>query len=337
MVLFFRQFAALVSSGIPLLQACDIVQKSQEKQSIQLFIQKIKTEIEQGKKLSDGLKKFPHYFDRLTCHLIQVGEYSGTLDTQLKYIAKNKESALNLRKKIKQALFYPLVLFLVSISISLMMITCIIPRFAELFQSTEHALPPFTQAILTFSDWMNRYYWISIFPLAAIFILNHYRKKSLPLKQFFDYYVIKLPLIGIILKKIMLARMARSLSITFASGIPITDALKLISDASHNQAYLHAILKLHLAISNGQSLYCSMQTNSFFPAAFIQMVKIGEETGLLSSMFEKIADIYENDIEYLFTTLSHLLEPLIMIILGVLIGGLIIAMYLPIFKVGTVI
>lgn len=333
--IFFRQLATLMTAGVPLVQGCNILQKSQEKIALQQLIITLKREIEIGKSLASGLRHFPRYFDELTCHLIHTAEQTGTLDIMLKRIAHNKETAINIKNKIKQVLLYPALIVLVAVIVSIIMLTVVVPRFAELFQNMHDQLPAFTRLILHLSHWLRSDGWIGFLLGLSCLILIYYLHQLPQLKSHKDQFILKLPRIGNIIKKIILACLARNLAITLVAGVPVTEALKSIAYTSGNHIYTQAILKVQSEIAKGQYLHHAMQLDSLFPAMMTHMIKIGEESGMLTAMLEKTAEIYESDIDHLFANLSHVLEPLIIIVLGVLIGGLVIALYLPIFKLGT--
>lgn len=333
--IFFRQLATLIAAGVPIVQSCEIMRQSHEKMQFKNLIDALKKEIEAGKNLVSGLRKFPRYFDDLICHLIHAGEQAGTLEIMLKRIAHYKEKSLRLKNQITQALFYPMMIFLVATIVSITMLTFVVPRFSDLFSSMHGKLPFFTLFIISLSNFIRHNIWLGILPVFAIALFSYFFKTSLQVKQHFDHLILHIPFLGNVCKKVILARFARSLATTFAAGIPITEALKMIANASGNHDYTKAIFNLQKEVSVGLQLHSAMQLNPLFPPMPIQMIKIGEESGSLEHMLEKIAEIYEADIDHLVANLSHLLEPLIMTILGVLIGGLVIAMYLPIFKLGT--
>lgn len=334
----FRQLATLISSGVPIVQSLEVLRQSNHDHfSLQKLIQSIKHEIENGKTLMNSLCKFPRYFDNLTCHLVNAGEQSCTLDKILKRIASHKEKSHALKRQIKQALFYPSLIFFTAIAMSITMLTFVVPRFAELFQSMHKELPAFTQLIIFLSTLIRDQYWLILPFLILSVITFYYFKVSPQFKNKIDYYILKIPFLNTIIKKIILARLTRTLAITYSAGIPITQALKIIANIAGNTTYSKAITTIQTRVTLGQQLHTAMRMNALFPAMPIQMIKIGEESGTLEHMLEKIAELYESDIDHLISNLNQLLEPLIMITLGVLIGGLVIAMYLPIFKLGTVI
>lgn len=335
-MLFFRQLAILINSGVTVLQSCEILFQTQQNIEMQNIITALKINIAAGKGLSRGLRQYPQYFDNITCHLIQAGELSGTFAIMLARVASHKEKIHFFKNKIMQALLYPSIISIMAIIIYLIMLTIIVPRFTELFQNIHGSLPMMTLCVIYLSDSIRHYGWLIIFPILACIPLRSYFKNSLQLKLFFDEFIIKIPVLKTYLQKMFIANFARHLSILFSAGITILDAIKIITPTSSNAVYKQALLSLHNEISTGQQLHRAMQKNVLFSTLFVQMVKIGEEAGALEQMLEKIATIYEADIDHIIVKISHLLEPLIMVVLGVLIGGLVIAMYLPIFKLGTV-
>jgi type IV pilus assembly protein PilC len=326
----------LITAGIPLVQSCDILLQSQKHALLSKLIQTIKSDLENGKALSAALRKHPLRFDTLSCHLVEIAEYSGTLDNMLKRIADHKEKSHALKNKIKQALFYPAIIVFVAIIVSLTMLIVVIPRFAELFASFHGQLPWLTQQVIKLADLLQRYWCLVFLPFFMVFTLKHFAKKSLRLKAAIDHYLLKIPITGELLQKFIIARYSRTLATQIAAGVPITQALKMMIDTSNNHIFKTATKNIQLDISAGQNLNKAMLAANAFPPLMIQMVKVGEESGSLEFMLEKIAEFYEDEIEFWIGNFSHLLEPLIIIILGVLIGGLVIAMYLPIFKLGTV-
>lgn len=334
--IFFRQLSTLIAAGIPLVQSFDILRQTQENLQLCLLISTLKNEIEAGKNFISGLRKYPRYFDELNCHLVNAGEQTGTLEIMLKRIAHYKEKSFALKNQIKQALFYPCIIFFVALVICIIMLTMVIPRFADLFQSMHGSLPLFTQVVINFSIFLRANYWLGVIPIFAITIFMYYLKKSPSLKIYIDSIALKIPILYQIIQKIVMARFSRSLATTFSAGLPITESLKLVAYTCSNHVYTQLVIGLEAQVSSGKQLHVALSQNSLFPALVVHMIKVGEESGSLECMLEKIADLYEADIDHLVKNLSHLLEPLIMLVLGVLIGGLVIAMYLPIFKLGTV-
>lgn len=334
--LFFRQLSALITAGIPILQGLNILKQNQSNKTLEYLLMIIEKNLEAGNTLSDCVSKFPRYFDKLTCHLIQIGELSGTLPSSLNRIAIHKENILVIKNKMKQALFYPAIILITALIVSVIMLTVVIPRFAELFTSMHATLPLFTLTIIHLSEFIRHYYWTAFFPIFAIILLIYYAKRSKFFRYRLESILFRMPSLGSLYMKIILSRFCRTLATTFHAGIPIDQSLKIIAHATASDLYAHSILKLRLAITKGQQLHQSMQRQWLFPDLLVQMIKIGEETGTLEKMLDKITNIYEADLDHWLTMCSHILEPLIITILGVLIGGLVIAMYLPLFKLGTV-
>lgn len=335
--IFFRQLATLTATGSPLMQSCDTLQKNQEKKSLKTLIENIKHEIASGKTLVNSLRKYPQHFDPLICHLIHAGEYSGTLSAMLKRVADHKEKTIAIKKQLIKALFYPATILMIAIVITFFMLICIVPRFAELFQSMHGQLPPLTRTVIFISNTLQNTYWLLIIPLLIPILLVYMIKKSETFRQRFDQFILAIPGLGTLLQKAILARVMRNFATTFSAGVPITEAMNIISHTSGNYVYTKAFLSLKTSIMAGQQLHSAMQFNPLFPAIAVQMIKTGEESGALAPILEKIADFYEADVDHIVANMSQLLEPLIMVVLGVLIGGLVLAMYLPIFKLGTLI
>lgn len=334
--LFFRQLATLIAAGVPIVQCCEILSRTQKNQQLGSLINHLKNEIEAGKTFAASLQKFPHYFDEMNCHLIYAGEQTGKLEIMLKRIAYYKEKSHTLRNQVKQALIYPIAIFIVAILVCLILLIFVVPRFEELFRSMNSALPAFTQGVIILSNGIRAYYGLSIIPLIGLIVFIYYLNRSMTLRQWVDHFILQIPFINTTIQKVVIARFSRSLATTFSAGLPITEALKIVAKACGNYDYTKRILGVEAHVAAGQQLHVAMLHSPLFPILAVQMIKIGEEAGSLEHMLEKIADLYESDIDYLVRNLSHLLEPLIMLILGVLIGGLVIAMYLPIFKLGTI-
>lgn len=336
-ILFFRQLSTLILAGIPITQAIHILGQNPEQTRLLLILNTLKENIASGKELAVGLRKFPRHFDEMTCSLIQAGEKSGTLDTMLDRIAQHKEKVAHLKSSIKQALFYPCMVLIVAVIVTLVMLTFIVPRFAELFQTMHGTLPAFTRGVIFLATIVRHSAGIFVLLLIAGWLLFFHAKKSPRGRKNIDGFILTLPIIGTPIKKIILTRFARNLATLLAAGIPITEALRTMTHSTGNSIYAHSIQKLAINISIGKQLHFAMQTDKLFPALMLQMVQVGEESGTLEKMLEKTAEFYEADINQFIANLERLLEPMIITILGVLIGGLVIAMYLPIFRLGTVI
>lgn len=335
--LFLRQFATLITAGIPIIPSCHILEKTQENKSMQLVINSIKKEIEAGKNLFSALQRHPHYFDTLTCQLVQIGEQTGNLDTMLKTIANYKEKNFVYRRKIQQALFYPCLIMITAMVMTCVMFIFVIPQFAELFEHLHGQLPLLTRIIFSLSAQLLQHEWILFGLIVSIIFFIFYNRHSIHVKHYLGKLLLQLPIVKSIMQKTILSRFSQHLALTLRAGIPIIDAVKLAGSPTANPQFTKIIAKLRTQIIAGHSLYYAMQSLSYFPPLMIQMIKVGEESGMLENMLDKIAEFFESDIDQLINQLGQLLEPLIMIILGVLIGGLVIAMYLPVFKLGTVI
>lgn len=336
-ILFLRQLSTLIIANIPVTQAIYILSQNLDQTKLLPIISIIKDDIAAGKGLAHSLQKFPRHFDEITQHLINAGEKTGTLNIMLDRVATYKENSSALKNKIKQAMLYPAIIFIVAMSVTAIMLTFVVPRFADLFHSMHSQLPLFTTGVITIANYFHRYCLLTILSVLGFSGLIYYTRHLPRIRTTLDLLVLRLPGLGIPLQKFILARFARSLAIIFAAGIPITEALKILTHTTGNTVYTNAIQALCLDISIGKQLHFAMQTCKLFPPMMLQMIQIGEESGTLEKMLAKIADFYESDLDHLIGNLSRLLEPLIMIILGVVIGGLVIAMYLPIFKLGAVI
>jgi type IV pilus assembly protein PilC len=333
--IFLRQLATLISAGISIVQSFEILEKSQEKISVQKLICDIKREILTGKGLFHCLQQQKPLFDELTCQLIQIGENTGKLDSMLRMIATHQEKNIAAKLRIQQALFYPCIIIFIAITVSFSMFIFIIPQFAELFQETQVKLPLLTLWIFSISNFLNQnMIYLLLVGVISFIIIMCSRIKS----HFFHlikYIVIQCSPLKRCFQKIILARFARTLAITFSAGIPIDHALKLAASPSHHIEFTDTVAKLRSKICTGVQLHQAMFCSPYFPSLMIQMIKIGEESGMLEQMLDKTADFFEADSDQLIARLNQLLEPLIMLILGAVIGGIVIGMYLPIFKLGS--
>ena len=333
--IFFRQFATLITAGIPLMQSCDILEKSQELPRLRLLIHTIKRDISSGKTLSHSFSRHPNYFNELLCQLVRIGEHTGRLDLMLSMIALHLEKNQAFKQRVKQALFYPCIIALTGIGVTISMFIFVIPRFAELFETSDTTLPTLTIFIFYLSKHLSTYLTIFLFIFLPMIALFYKTKPFIHLRNVMRQRVQTLPIINTIRQKILLARFAKNLSVIFAAGIPIIDGLKLSANACNDKTFAHTLFQVRNQISTGLQLHHAMANFPIFPVLMIQMTKIGEQSGMLAPMLEKMTDFYETDIDQLLSRLGHLVEPLIMIILGVLIGGLVIGMYLPIFQLGN--
>lgn len=335
---FSRQMATMIEAGIPLIQSFEIVSKGQKNQRMKLLIDTIKKDVETGLTLSEALGKHPAFFNKLFCNLVDAGEKSGALDVMLDKVATYKEKIESIKKKIKKALTYPLAVLIVAFAVTAILLIFVVPQFETLFKGFGAELPALTQTVVNLSSVFQRYWYLIFGAIGGlIYAFVHTRQHSPDFAYRIDRYLLKLPIVGIILQKAAIARFSRTLSITFAAGLPLVDALKSVSGATGNIVYSKATDKIREEVSNGQQMQTAMETTHLFPNMVVQMIAIGEESGALEQMLAKIADFYEEEVDSAVDSLSSLLEPLIMSILGVLVGGLVIAMYLPIFKLGSVI
>lgn len=335
---FSRQMATMMSSGVPLVQSFDIIAKGAENETLQALVLQIKSDVEGGLSFSEALTKHPKYFDQLFCNLIFAGESAGALESMLDRIATYKEKSESLKRKIKKALFYPAAVTVVAIIVTAILLIFVVPQFQELFKGFGADLPAFTLFVISISDFVRAWWWaILIASIIAGFFFLQAKRRSPPFQHFLDRLSLKMPVIGAILHKAAIARFARTLSTTFAAGVPLVEALDAVAKAAGNIHYSTAVYQIREEVATGSQIQASMRNTGVFPNMVVQMIAIGEESGALDHMLEKVADIYEEEVDMAVDGLSSLLEPLIMAVLGVLVGGLVIAMYLPIFKMGSVV
>jgi type IV pilus assembly protein PilC len=335
---FFRQLATMMSAGVPLVQAFEIIGRGHENAGMRELILKIKAEVESGTSLSESLAKHPLHFDDLVISLVSAGEHAGVLETLLDKIATYKEKTEYLKAKIKKALFYPTAVIIVAIIVTAILLIFVVPQFEELFSNFGADLPAFTRVVVNLSEFMQEYWWLIFAVLAGAGVgFMQAKKRSRKFGRALDRLVLKLPIIGPIMHKAAVARYARTLATRFAAGVPLVEALESVSGATGNIVYSDAVLMIRDSVATGQQLQFAMNQTGLFPNMVEQMVAIGEESGALDSMLSKVADFYEQEVDDAVDALSSLLEPLIMSILGILIGGLVVAMYLPIFKMGAAI
>jgi type IV pilus assembly protein PilC len=333
--LFTRQLATMMKAGVPLLQSFEIVSKGASNPAVQKLLAEIKTEVETGSPLATAFRKFPLHFDALYCNLVAAGEQAGILETLLDRLATYKEKILAIQSKVKSALFYPTAIIAVAFIIVAVIMIFVIPAFKQVFTNFGADLPAPTLLVMAISDWFVSY-WYIIFPLigGAIWGFLEAWKRSLPVQIFMDRLLLRVPVFGDLVRKSAIARWTRTLATMFAAGVPLVEALDSVGGAAGNYIYLQATRQIQSEVSTGTSLTVAMQNTSVFPSMVIQMCSIGEETGALDSMLGKVADFYEQEVDDAVEALSSLMEPMIMVVLGTLIGGMVVAMYLPIFKLG---
>ncbi|MGX1112533.1 type IV pilus assembly protein PilC [Pseudoalteromonas sp. MBR-15] len=336
--LITRQIATMLMAGVPLIQSIEMIGSGAKNKSVARLMEEIGDEVKAGVPLSQALRKHPRYFDDLYCDLVASGEQSGALDKIFDRVALYKEKAEALKSKIKKAMFYPIAVLVVALIVTSILLIFVVPQFQDIFNGFGAELPAFTLMVIGISEFMQEYWWMMLIAVIAFgYAYKEALLKSKKLRDANDRAILKLPVIGMILNKAAVARYARTLSTTFAAGVPLVDALDSAAGASGNAVYRYAILEIKAEVSSGNLMNWAMRNSKIFPDMVIQMVAIGEESGSLDGMLAKVATIYEQEVDDAVDGLSSLLEPLIMAVLGVLVGGLIIAMYLPIFQLGSVI
>lgn len=336
--LFTRQMATMMGSGVPLLQSFDIIGEGFENPNMRKLVDEIKQEVASGNSLANSLRKKPQYFDDLYCNLVDAGEQSGALETLLDRVATYKEKTESLKAKIKKAMTYPIAVVVVAVIVSAILLIKVVPQFQQVFSSFGAELPAFTRMVISLSEVLQEWWFIFLFALFALaFVLREIHRRSEKFRDAMDRAVLRIPIVGAILYKSAVARYARTLSTTFAAGVPLVEALDSVSGATGNVVFRTAVNKIKQDVSSGTQLNFSMRTTGVFPSMAVQMAAIGEESGSLDAMLDKVASYYEEEVDNAVDNLTTLMEPMIMAVLGVLVGGLIIAMYLPIFQLGNVV
>lgn len=336
--IFTRQLATMMKAGVPLVQSFEIVADGLDNPTMKEVVLGIKSEVEGGNSFAQSLRKYPQYFDELFCSLVHSGEQSGALESMLDRVAQYKEKSELLKMKIKKAMKYPMSVVLVAIIVTVILLLKVVPVFQELFQGFGAELPAFTQFVIDLSKGLQEkwfIYLVVIFGISISFI--EAKKRSEAFRNWLDRTILKLPIVGDLAYKSTIARYCRTLATTFAAGVPLIDALVSCAGAAGNVVYRDAILRIRDDVATGQQLGFAMRQTGIFPAMALQMVNIGEESGALDSMLEKVANFYEAEVDNAVDGLTAMMEPLIMAVLGVLVGGLIVAMYLPIFQLGSVV
>lgn len=335
---FTRQMATMMKAGVPLVQSFDIVADGAENPNLSALIKSIKEDVAAGGGFAVSLRKHPKYFDELFCNLVESGEQSGALETMLERIAVYKEKTEQLKAKIKKALTYPIAVIVVAIVVTGILLVKVVPQFADTFSQFGADLPAFTLFVLSLSESAQQYWWIALLAIVGFFLVYGKLKERSPgFRSFIDKISLKIPVVGDIIYQSICARFARTLSTTFAAGVPLIDALESVAGATGNIHFEKATLKIRDEVSAGTQLNIAIDHSKRFPSLLVQMTAIGEESGALDEMLSKAASYYEEAVDNLVDSLTSLLEPMIMSVLGILVGGLMIAMYLPIFKVGQAI
>src|SRR5512139_121584 len=334
LALFTRQLSTMLKAGVPLMQSFDIVGRGHANPSMARLMNDIRADVETGTSLNQAFRKYPLYFDPLFCNLVAAGEQAGILETLLDRLAMYQEKTLALKGKIKKALFYPVSIILVAILVTSIIMIFVIPSFKTVFTSFGADLPAPTLVVIAMSDFLVKY-WYIVF--GGIYFLVQAWRRSAKVQATIDRLVLKLPVLGEMLQKASIARWSRTLATTFAAGVPLVEALDSVGPSSGNAVYKEATKQVQTEVNVGTSLAQSMQNTGVFPNMAVQMTQIGEESGSLDSMLSKVADYYEREVDETVDALSSMLEPMIMVILGVLIGGIVVAIYMPIFKLGQVV
>jgi type IV pilus assembly protein PilC len=335
---FTRQMATMMKSGVPLLQGMDIVANGAEKTKVKELLYDIRSSVNSGSEFASALENHPKYFDDLYCSLVGAGEQSGALEEMLDRIATYKEKVESLKAKIKKAMTYPIAVLVVGIIVSAILLIKVVPQFESIFSSFGADLPVFTRFVLNLSETVQAS-WYIIFGVMILmgYLFTYFKRTSQKFSDAIDRMVLKIPIFGPILQKAAIARFSRTLSTTFAAGVPLVNALDSAAGASGNVVYRNAIIQIRNGVSTGQSLQNAINMTGVFPNMAVQMISIGEEAGSLDMMLDKVASFYEEEVDNAVDNISSLMEPFIMVILGTLVGGLVIAMYLPIFQMGNVV
>lgn len=335
---FTRQIATMVKAGIPIIQAFEIIEKGIEKEVFKDLITGIKIDIQQGMSLAEAFRQHPKYFDELYCSLVAAGEKSGALDTLLDRIASFIEKNEDIKNKVKKAMYYPVAVAIISLIVTSILLLKVVPQFEAVFKGFGADLPAFTKVIISLSDFMREnFLQLIVLIIIGIYLFNRTINKSAKLRMMVDTLKLKLPIVGAVVQKSIIARFSRTLSTTFAAGVPLAKALRFTSGSSGNQKYIEAILQIKERVEAGTAFADAVEETNLFPALSIQMISAGESSGMLPEMLDKFANIYESEVDDIVGGLSSLIEPIVISILGLLVGGLIIAMYLPIFQLGSLV
>ena len=335
---FTRQLATMLKAGVPLLQSFDIIARGHSNARFSRLMLDLKNKVETGSSLSQAFREHPKHFDQLYCNLVQAGETAGMLDAILDRLATYKEKILAIKSKIKSAMFYPISVLVVAVVVTWIIMIFVIPSFKSVFASFGANLPWLTQVVIDISDFFVQWWWAMFLMIIAAFVAIRIAiKRSEALRYVIHKYSLKLPIVGSILEKATIARWTRTLQTMFAAGVPLVESLDAVGGASGNMVYIAATKRIQTDVSTGTSLTNAMSAVNLFPGMVLQMTQIGEESGSLDNMLGKIADFYEREVDDAVAALSSLLEPVMIVFLGVFVGGLVVAMYLPIFKLGAVI
>ncbi len=336
--LFTRQMATMMKAGVPLLQSFDIIGEGFDNPAMRTLVDELKQEVAAGSSFATALRKKPRYFDELYCNLVDAGEQAGALDTLLERVATYKEKSESLKSRIRKAMTYPLVVVFVAAIVTAILLVNVVPQFESVFKGFGAELPAFTLMVIGLSQFMQAWWWTVLGALIAlVFGVRHALATSPAFRDRMDTWLLKLPLVGTLMYKSAVARFARTLSTTFAAGVPLVEALESVAGATGNSVFKRAVLRIRQDVSTGMQLNFAMRTSGVFPNMAIQMTAIGEESGTLDNMLDKVAGFYEDGVDNMVDNLTSLMEPFIMVVLGVIVGGLVVAMYLPIFQLGSAI
>jgi len=336
--LFTRQMATMIKAGVPLLQSFDIIAEGVDNPNLRDLILAVRNEVSGGSSFASSLRQHPLYFDDLYCNLVDAGEQAGALESLLDRVATYKEKTEALKAKIKKAMTYPIAVIVVAFIVTGILLIKVVPQFQTVFSGFGNGLPAFTQLVINISEFMQEWWWMALIALFfSVQIFKYSYKRSQRMRDMIDRGLLKFPIIGQILYKSAIARYARTLSTTFAAGVPLVEALDSVSGATGNIVFKNAVARIKQDVSSGTQLNTSMRATGVFPSMAIQMTAIGEESGALDSMLDKVANFYEAEVDNMVDSLTSLMEPFIMVVLGIVVGGLVVAMYLPIFKLGDVV
>lgn len=336
--IFSRQLATMMKAGVPLMQSFDIVADGLDNKAMANLVRSLRDDVSGGGSLAGALEKHPKYFDELFCNLVGSGEQSGSLETMLDRVATYKEKSEALKAKIKKAMMYPAAVVSIAFIVTALLMVKVVPQFADIFNSFGAELPAFTLLVIDISEWFQAYWFIVLISVIGIVVAHkEAAQRSKKYRDTIDAAMLKAPIVGNIVNQSVYARFARTLSTTFAAGVPLVDALDSVAGAAGNEVYARAIRKVRDEVTSGTQLFVAMRATGRFPSMMLQMVSIGEESGALDSMLEKVANHYEAEVDNAVDGLTSLMEPLIMSVLGVLVGGLMVAMYMPIFQLGQVV
>lgn len=333
-----RQLATMMRAGIPLVQSFDVVADGLDNPSLARVVRQLRDDVSAGSSFTQALQKHPKLFDPLYCNLIAAGESSGSLETMLSRVATYREKTEQLKAKIKKALAYPVFVVLVAVVVTSILLIKVVPVFAETFASFGAELPPFTRMVMSLSEWLQQSWWgVALFSAFFVWFFNTARRRSAHAAYILDRLILKLPIVGPILEKAIVARFSRTLATTFAAGVPLVEALESVAEAAGNLHYRNHILLIREDVTTGIALHRAVRSRQIFPSLLEQMTAIGEESGALDEMLEKTAEHFEQSVDNSVDSLTALLEPMIMAVLGIVVGGLLFAMYLPIFQLGSIV